>query len=419
MWSTGRLFVASSLLLAALALQGCSSLDPIERPAAVTGSADFSSYVALGTSISMGIQSNGLVEDFQRNSFPALVADATAANGGSFTQPLVATPGIPPVLEVVGFSPTTGVPILAPRPGTPPTAPTTPRPADGYDNLGISGAVVANALAKLGGDPPTNYFDLVLQGQGTAIRQCLAQQPTFVSVEYGSNELVAGLVRGDPTIIPATALFRTLYTQLLDSLATGAPDAKLVLVNAPEVTDVAYATAIPLDLNLPIGPGGSLVAVRLRDTGGPLPDGARILLPAAALLPLGYGLPAPAPPLPDSLVITLPERAVIEALVDEYNAAIADLAAQRGAALADFHGAFARAHTNGVLVGGVRYGTSYVSGGLFSFDGLHPSSLGQGLIANEVIRAVNAKFGASIPPVDLAPLTESGSAVAAVQARDR
>lgn len=396
--------------LAALAvIVGCSSLDPISPPATVTGNADFSSYVAIGTSLSMGIQSNGLVEDLQANSFPAQVARATGANGGSFAQPLIPTPGILPVLEVTGFT-ATGLPILAPRPGAIPSAPSTPRPADGYDNLGISGAVLTNALTKTSGDAPTDYFDMVLQGQGTMVRQCIAQSPTFISVEFGSNELIGAVLKGDPLFMVPALQFETSYDQLLDSLTAAAPTAGMVLVNVPNLPDIAYATAVPLDVRVPVGPPGNFGTVRLRDAAGPLPDGSRILLPAAALIPGGYGFPDPAPPLPDSLVLTPLEVAIIQGAVDEYNAIIATFAQQNGFALADFNGALARAHTDGFVVGGVRYTTAYVAGGLFSLDGVHPSSLGYGLVANEVVRAINTTYGATIPLVDLAPLTHSGSA---------
>lgn len=396
---------AAALTATLVAAAGCSSVDPIERPAPVTGNADFSSYVAIGTSITMGIQSNGLVEDLQRSAFPALVADAAGANGGSFVQPLVPTPGILPVLQVTGLTPS-GLPIITPRPGAVPAGPSTPRPIGGYDNLGISGALAASALTKTTGDAPTDYFDLVLQGQGTMIRQCIAQRPTFVSVEFGSNELILSVLRGDPAFMIGGPAFQAVYTQLLDSLAAGAPGAKLALLNVTNLPDMAYATAIKLDVTGPYGPGGATVTIRLRDAAGPLPDGSRILLPAAQLIPQGYGFPSPAPPLPDSLVITPSERAAIDAAIDAYNSIIADAAQQRGAALADLNGTFARAHEDGVVVGGVHYTTAYVTGGLYSFDGVHPSSLGHGLIANEVLRAINAKYGATIPPVDLAPLTQ-------------
>ena len=385
-------------LAAALLACSCSGLDPLERPTPVTGEADFSSYVAMGTSISMGIQSAGLVEEFQRVSFPALLAQATGANGGTFVQPLVPDPGIPPLFEFRGFS-VEGQPFFTPRPGAQPSGPSTPRPPDGYDNLGISGAVVANALSKTTGDDPTNYFDLVLQGQGTMLRQALAQRPTFVTVELGVNDAVRAVLRGSDTFLISSAEFQALYTQLMDSLAASAPGARLALMNIPRLVDIPYATAVGIDV--PVG-GGAVV--RLKDASGPLADGSRILLPAAELIGLGHGFPGAAPPLPDSLVLTAAEVAAIDARVAAYNATIAQQAVARGAALADAYGLFARGHAHGVYVAGTRYTTTFLTGGLFSDDGVHPSSLGHGLLANEFIRAINARFGASIAPVDLLPL---------------
>ena len=398
-----RSFGFAGLLVVLLGAGACSSLDPIERPNAVTGEADFSSYVAMGTSISMGIHSAGLVDEYQRTSFPALLAAATEANGGNFVQPLVNNPGIPPLFEFRGFTPQ-GTPIFTFRPGGSPSGPYIPRPADGYDNLGISGAVVANALAKEQGDAPTNYFDLVLQGQGTMIRQTLAQRPTFVTVELGVNDAIRAVLRGTDQALISSGEFTALYTQVMDSLALGAPQARLALMNIGNVLDIPYATAVPLDAPAGLGPNPPLV--RLRDANGPLPDGARILLPASVLIRNGYGFPPPAPPLPDSMVITVAERANIEAAVTAYNATIAGQAQARGAALADANALFARAHASGISVGGVHYTTEFLRGGLFSDDGIHPSSLGHGLLANEFIRAINARFGGAIPPVHLMPLID-------------
>jgi lysophospholipase L1-like esterase len=398
--------VATAALLVLAA--GCAKLDPIQAPQPVTGSADFSSYVAIGTSISMGTQSGGVVEDAQVNSFPALLAGAAGANGGTFTQPLLATPGVPPVLEVTGFT-STGFPILTPRPGTPPAGPSTPRPADGYDNLGVYGAVVANVLTKTSG----GYFDLVLQGQGTVIRQAVAQKPTFVTVELGANDAMTSLLLGRIIALPTRGEFEALYTQVLDSLATVSPVPKMALVNVPDVVEIPYATTVPIDVTGPYGPGGVQVTIRLRDAAGPLPDGSLILLPAAPYVAQGMGFPSPAPPLPDTLVIRPDEKATIHQAVLDYNEVIAGLAHARDAALVDAYGIFKQAGVDGILIGGVRYRTSFVSGGLFSFDGVHPSTVAHGVIANATIDAINAKFGARIPPVDVNRLMLTGARPAA------
>ena len=400
--------IASVALLAGVllgaAVLGCAKLDPIAAPTPITGQADFTRYVAMGTSVSMGIQNAGLIDEFQRFSFPALLAARAGANGGGFVQPLVASPGIPPVLELTGLTPS-GLPILTPRPGFPPAAPYVPRPANGYHNLGISGAVVANALAKTGGDDPTNYFDLVLQGQGTMIRQCLAQNPTFVTVELGLNDAVRCLVGGgDPGLLLAPAAFEAQYGQVMDSLALGAPNARIAVFNVPDVTRVPYANAIALVQTVP-GPGGAPITFRLRDASGPLPDSSLVLLPAVELILAGYGSPAPeAPPLPDSLVITIAERLAIAQTAAGYSNAIARAATTHDAALVDQAALFDRAFRSGVRVAGARYTFTYISGGLFSLDGLHPTSLGQGLLANEAITAINRKFGATIAPVELRQL---------------
>ena len=40
-------------------------------------------------------------------------------------------------------------------------------------------------------------------------------------------------------------------------------------------------------------------------------------------------------------------------------------------------------------------------GGLFSLDGIHPTNTGYAIIANEFIKALNHRFHAGIPPVDV------------------
>jgi hypothetical protein len=66
---------------------------------------------------------------------------------------------------------------------------------------------------------------------------------------------------------------------------------------------------------------------------------------------------------------------------------------------------------NGYLVGGIRLTADYLTGGLYSYDGIHPTDLGYAVIANEFIRVINQN-GGSVEPVDLGAATgaTSGSA---------
>ena len=66
-------FAAVGAAALALVAAGCGKLDPITAPAPVTGQADFTRYVAIGTSVSMGIQNGGLVDEFQIRVAPMLL----------------------------------------------------------------------------------------------------------------------------------------------------------------------------------------------------------------------------------------------------------------------------------------------------------------------------------------------------------
>ncbi len=58
-------------------------------------------------------------------------------------------------------------------------------------------------------------------------------------------------------------------------------------------------------------------------------------------------------------------------------------------------------------VNGVIFNANYVSGNFFSLDGIHPTSQGYGIIANEFITAINSKYGSSIPAVDVSTIPGS------------
>jgi hypothetical protein len=56
--------------------------------------------------------------------------------------------------------------------------------------------------------------------------------------------------------------------------------------------------------------------------------------------------------------------------------------------------------TEGVEVNGRKIGTTFVTGGAFSLDGIHLTPIGNVLLANEFIKAINTKYNAFVPLVD-------------------
>ena len=106
-----------------------------------------------------------------------------------------------------------------------------------------------------------------------------------------------------------------------------------------------------------------------------------------------------------------------------FNATIATVAAAKGAALVDVNTFFKGIKANAITVQGVKYTADYVSGGIFSLDGVHPSSRGAAIVANEFLRVINAKWGSSIPFVDVnsipgipAPVAKSATGIPQIPA---
>ncbi len=56
---------------------------------------------------------------------------------------------------------------------------------------------------------------------------------------------------------------------------------------------------------------------------------------------------------------------------------------------------------------GIRFTSDFLLGNTYSLDGVHATNQGYGLVANEFIETINAKYAASIPPIDVSALPGS------------
>lgn len=368
-----------------------------------TGSADFTRYVAIGDSLGAGVISGGLVEDVQRHSYPALIYQQVHGSLNGFDLPTVSRPGINPILQLVNLAPV----VIRPAAGFgAPTNLTLPRP---YTNLSVPGADVndvLNTVTDNGG-----LHDLILRGLGTQVQQALVQQPTFVTFWVNNDALsaaVSGVVVEDVTLT-SLANFEAKF-RAVTGLVAGA-GARMALATIPNVTTIPFVTTVPPVLvdpvtSQPIRIGGNLVPLIGPD--GPLVPGRDfVLLPATAELARGNGIPAAlggsGRPLSDFVVLSGAEVAAINARVAAFNQVIRAVANETGAALVDVNAIFAGIAAAGLEIGGIGFSADFASGGLFGLDGIHPTPLGYAVLANQWIAAINATYGAEIPPVDLYP----------------
>jgi len=385
------------------------------------GAVDFTTYVALGDSLTAGFSQGGLVETYQNYSYPKLLADQIGAT--VFEQPLVSDPGLPPILELQQLLPN---PVIVPKSDTPgqPLNATYPAP---YNNLGVPGASLYDLLFTTGdinnliaGNTDNVMHDLILRdGEHTALEQAIGLNPTFVTLWIGNNDILGAAVYATPiegvTMTPVDN-FQQMYQQALGALAQYT-SADIVVINLPDVTAIPFVTTVKPYIELPDGTHVPLIGSK-----GPLPEDAYVTLGASSLLAQGIGIPVDLGgtgiPLPEDMqiiggqavpgvVLRQDEVAVINDRIAAFNQIIADTAAAVGAKVFDINTIFNRiAHEQHWGVGGLEISTDFLLGGIFGYDGVHPQKIGYGMVASELIDFLNTtydlkKLGEFIPNVNM------------------
>lgn len=376
------------------------------RPA--SPSVDLTRYVALGDSLTAGFAAGCLHRDAQLGGYARLIARQSRGPAVPFEQPLMTDPGIPAAIQLRTSPRLT----LAPRSGLgSPVNLTLPRP---YDNLSVPGARAGDVLRTLtdGG----GLHDLVLRGIGTQVEQALLLEPTFVSLWVGPGDALGAAISGivlDGVTLTPTARFSADFNTIVQSLAAGGVGAGVV-ATIPRVTDLPYVTTlapvvVDSETGVPSEVDGSPVA--LMGPGGPLAAGDFVLLTASPLLSRGDGVPVALGgsglPLPDNVILSRIEALQINNRIEEYNRAIRRAAADVGFAVVEVATLFEEWSRVGVAVGTERFASHYLTGGLFSLDGVHPSSLGHALLANAFIRSINRTYGSEILELSLAAFSSN------------
>ena len=395
--------------------------DGTTAPCDVAETADTTIYVSIGNSLTAGFISAALLEDGQENSYPNLIHTQIALIDTTFgfTQPLVSYPGLPEgLLEWTGFD-TSGNPIIEASTGT-----GTPINTDAtkFRNVAVPGAYLGDVLSATGaanswltqfGLPGNALFDLIVQGQ-TQFQRAKAQSPTLVTLWIGNNDILGYAASGG--LLPPTSTdgFASLYATLADSIAT--LGAKVVVANIPDVTAAAYFTTIgpsiaaqslpqlyymdgdsvsqPVDLD-----NDFLLLTLPTDFLG---DTTGIFGPAG--VPFGFH---PSNPLWRQFVLDSADAAIAAGITAAYNATISSAATANGWELFDVN-AVLNSAISGITRQGEEFTAAYITGKLFSLDGIHPTGRGQGVIANEFIAAINTATGKSYSEVTLSGLPVNG-----------
>lgn len=106
-------------------------------------------------------------------------------------------------------------------------------------------------------------------------------------------------------------------------------------------------------------------------------------------------------PLADKWVLSKNEISELKTATDDYNTIIQAAATANDLAFMDAKAVMDELSTTGITSNNYTINSSFVTGGAFSLDGFYPTPRGYALIANEFIKAINAKYGSNLKGVNI------------------
>ena len=406
----------------ALVATACNN-DQLNRPFGSTPVDPlFDRYVSMGNSITAGVQSGGINDSTQQQSYAVLLAQAMHS---PFFPPLLNRPGCPPPYTNVF----TGARYAVPGQPFPSTATTCalrkiPNPAPPYiSNTAVPGAEVRDILANLDTASNPNTLTQFILGGLTQTQMMERAHPTFLSIWIGNNDVLGAATSspnaGDSTKITSITNFQTRYGAMLDTVDAVGPQG-VILIGVGKVTALPFfsAGATYWAIKNHLAPPDSFPTLfTVSNNCAPIATGIPGARGDSTLVPFPYGaallgavqLGAPRNlDCADTVAAVVVPKELVKLLgaVTAYNTYISGQATARGWAYLDPNTTLDSLRAiptavrpfpallqpcNATL--GLPFGTA------FSCDAVHPSASTHRLIAQHLRLAINAAYTTAIPPI--------------------
>jgi len=259
-------------------------------------------------------------------------------------------------------------------------------------NVAVSGATVHSLLNDRSSaatpDAVATETDLVLlPRQQTQIEFAESVAPKLIICWIGNNDALGAAIsfaQLDASQLTPVASFDKDYVELADRLKVLiAGGSKVVFANIPDVTKIGFLvnrsdaeSFLGFPVNLPDGHFTTIVAMLLMGIAG---NDDLISDP--------------------NFVLDSTEVAKINARIAQFNQIIQREAVRVGMPVVDVHAIFDDFVANPREILGFKLRNRFL-GGLFSLDGVHPSTVGHVLLANEFIRTIDSAFNMNVPLID-------------------
>jgi lysophospholipase L1-like esterase len=418
-----------------------------------------STLVALGDSMTMGIQDAGLLKENQLKCYPYIVAKQMGQARG-FMQPYAEYPGIGvyPYKKPLWIK--NGM-ILSEEWPAPPDPPPTQQELmdlirlcivqsmiypDPFNNLGVNGARLDDLNIATGyatSSSGENYFyDIVLRnqqhpyfGNTTAVQQAAMLKPEYILLWIGNNDILGYVLSGGekPERITTAETFNTELRAIVEYLQDPAnTTAKIVIANIPEYLPFGYALdSVFVDATPRLFNPRTLQPINFAEEEGDPPvykqlhveddeTVKHILLTGAAdyikygkgiypselseeqeksLKDLGVTIPSGDTDLTSEFVLTDTEKNKALNTIQAFNDIIETVAPVYGLTLVDANSEMQPATIPPPAGDPMAFVLISQDNTRYSLDGIHPSNYGHAFIANLFIDALNS-FGLNLPNVD-------------------
>jgi lysophospholipase L1-like esterase len=285
-------------------------------------------------------------------------------------------------------------------------------------NLAISGARTGEALSttpELQPDPLfAQLYARTLPPGATQVSAMEQQNPKFVSVELGANDILgvhSGIAIEGVSMTPFS-IWSAQYNQVLDRVAATAPRAVLVGFGIPAANlsslrrgnelwadRAAFLSSFHVDVSADCGGSTNLIVVPVLVVGTVATGLARR---AGGLSPAVLSC-TPGSPVTQDRILSAAEEATANAQLALMDAHIQSQANARGFAHFQLGALYNLPKPRFSVVTLMSSTRPY--GPFISLDGLHPSGLGQTVLALAAARAIDARYNLGLNTVALESVT--------------
>jgi hypothetical protein len=408
-----------SAVLAVAALAACA--DNTVAPTSATRSADdlvpelasegmgvFQRYVSIGTSISMGVQGDGVYASTQQTSWPAQLARLAHRD---LSLPLIQSPGCAspfasPLITGKRLSgESAGLPFLQRQ-----CAPNEPGVVLPAGNVAIDGARTIHALTATPENPDPGHatqYPRVLAPGMSQVTAMESQNPKIVSVELGGNEVLGashGFYYPGATVVPVS-VWEPQYREVVARVDAAAKHGLLVGLVDDVRSFPAFRTGAEFwNARATFAPFNVAIAADCENSTNLL--FVPYIVPVAAATGAFYNSKGWGPytqscadfPAPkEDYILDAAGVAATNAQLAAMNAVIRNEAQTRGFAYfplgALYEGVATKPAFNAVAI----MTTAQPYGPYISLDGIHPSAEGARVLADAAATALNATYNLGIP----------------------